>query len=247
MDWVKEFFDGDYYRRDYLAVAHDTERTEKESAFLLNTLELKPTDHCLDLACGSGRHVMALAGEVAHITGYDRTAAYIDLANQTRDATGVENVEFHVADMREVSDEARFDAAWNYFTAWGYYDDETNFDVLKRIRRALKPGGRFLLETINRDMIMTIFQPHDFKRYDDGTVVLYDRRFDFATGRNHTKYTYISEKGEQSLEIDHYMPTADALVRHFRDAGFNDVLMIGAPDGGELTLTHNRMACVGYV
>lgn len=64
--------------------------------------------------------------------------------------------------MRELSFDAEFDAVYNYFTSWGYYDDETNFDILKRVHHALKPGGRFLLEFIARDALMRRFKDRDW-------------------------------------------------------------------------------------
>ncbi len=44
-----------------------------------------------------------------------------------------------------------FDAVLNWFTSFGYFADNGNKGVLREFRRALRPGGRLLLETIHRN------------------------------------------------------------------------------------------------
>lgn len=259
MDWVEQFFDGPFYSKDYEAVDKDTERTAREVEFIISELKLGVDDVVLDLACGSGRHALQVAKHVEYVVGVDRTKTCIDRALELTAASGLGNIEFLLGDMRELDDDARFSAAYNYFTAWGYYDFETNIDVLRRVRRALKPDGRFLLEIINRDAIMATWRPRDFSLGENGTVTLYERRFDFATGRAHNIYTHIQGSEQSVIEIDHYMPTGDALVRHFEDVGFRDVRLVPAPlaESGlnvpkvlaqwsnEVTLMDRRIAVIG--
>jgi len=48
--------------------------------------------------------------------------------------------------------ENRLDAVINVFTAFGYFDDEVeNQQVLEGVHRALKPGGRFLVDLPDRE------------------------------------------------------------------------------------------------
>ena len=85
------------------------------------------------LACGAGRHALALAPRVASITGVDFTEVFLITALGDAAKQGIKNVEFIQGDMRELDYDACFDAAYNYFTAWGYYSDAENFDVLQRV------------------------------------------------------------------------------------------------------------------
>jgi SAM-dependent methyltransferase len=48
-------------------------------------------------------------------------------------------------DMREPPFEGRFDALVNWFSSFGYFDDETNRRVLEGFARALRPGGVLLI------------------------------------------------------------------------------------------------------
>lgn len=242
--WTDEFFSGQY-AQEYLATAADEELAQRQAEFIASQLGLDGSQRVLDLCCGSARHAIALTGRAASIVGYDRTEEYLAAARTRMAQLGIGNIELVQGDMRSLDYDAEFDAAYNYFTSWGYYSDDENFDVLRRVQRALKPGGRFLLETISRDAVMRGFKPEGYHEYEDGSVVLEKRWLDFSTGRMHNRRTKIHPDGRREVaEFDHYLPTCDALVRHLRDAGFATVRVIEAPTGGELTVGSWRMAAV---
>ena len=82
-----------------------------------------------------------------------------------------------VADMRALPFEAEFDAAINVYTAFGYFADEADdLETLRRVRRALVPGGRFLLETRGRatqlELLSPLGQTVASARLDDGGAEL---------------------------------------------------------------------------
>ena len=53
----------------------------------------------LDLGCGWGRLTLALASRARHVIGLDREPALIEDARRRAAAAGVDNVEFHEADV----------------------------------------------------------------------------------------------------------------------------------------------------
>ena len=176
----------------------------------------------------------------------DRTAGFIERARQLADERGLTNARFQVADMRELDYEAEFDAAYNYFTSWGYYDEDTNLDVLRRVVRALKPGGRFLLEMIGRDALMRRYRARSWERIDERTMLLMENRFDVASGLQHNTRTYLREgAAPEVIEVRHYIPAPDHLARLLRDAGFAATRVVSAPDGGEPTIDSFRIAVIG--
>jgi SAM-dependent methyltransferase len=147
--------------------------------------------------------------------------------------------------MREIKYENEFDSAYNYFTAWGYFSDEENLDVLARVHRALKSGGNFLLEMINRDALMRRFQPQNWKLCTDNTIVLAEHSFDSETGRMTSTRTYVNEDEKTTIEIVHHLPSSDELVRMFRRAGFTEYRLVSAPDGGKAGIDSIRIAVIG--
>jgi SAM-dependent methyltransferase len=77
---------------------------------------------------------------------------------------------------------AQPDQVVNWFTAFGYFDDAGNRQVLSQVARALRPGGRFALEVQHRDWIVSALQPaFVFER--DGDLLIDRNRFDPLTGR----------------------------------------------------------------
>jgi len=61
------------------------------------------------------------------------------------------DAQFERADMRELDYDAAFDAIVCWNTSFGYFEEDKNVDVLRRIYRALRPGGTFLIDVANRD------------------------------------------------------------------------------------------------
>ena len=59
-------------------------------------------------------------------------------------------MEYVQGDLRELPFDGRFDAVLNWFTSFGYFDDEGNRRVLEGFHRALRPGGTLLLEQASR-------------------------------------------------------------------------------------------------
>jgi hypothetical protein len=110
------------------------------------------------------------------------------------------------------------------------------------VRRALKPGGLFLLETVGRDTVVRHFNPAAVDRHEDGLLVTQEQTFDQRTSRLEVRLTLIEPDGarreyEQSIRI--YTPTE--LVRLFEQAGFTVEGVYGNLDRSDLTLDSLRL------
>lgn len=253
MHWTDELFDGPYDREYEELTAEDLERASREAEFIMYELGLKDSDRVLDFACGHGRHAVVIAQHITEVVGLDRTKKYIDYAKKYADEHGIANIKYIVGDMRELDFESEFDAAYNYFTAWGYWDDDTNQDVLNRISRALKPGGQFLLEFIHRDSLIRRFQEKGWYQIDDDNYMLEDRHFDSETGHSRSKRIYINTSGKnkdvppvRKIDVSVRIPTGSEFKRMFGDAGFSETRLVEAPTGDELTIDSRRIAVIGH-
>src|SRR5262249_43283414 len=133
------------------------ERTAVEVEFLVQALALPPGAALLDLACGHGRHTIELARRGYQVTGLDLSTSHLALARQAAAAQGVV-VSWVEADMRELPP-GPFDAVINLFSAFGYLEsDAADQQVLAAVGRVLRPGGRFILDTRNREHVVRTFQ-----------------------------------------------------------------------------------------
>lgn len=86
-------------------------------------------------------------------------------------------------DMRALPWTQRFDRVVNWFTAFGYFDDPGNRQVLSQIARVLKPGGRVAFDLMNRDRLVREFQPDRVAAERDGDLMIDRSRLDPLTSR----------------------------------------------------------------
>jgi SAM-dependent methyltransferase len=113
-------------------------------------------------------------------------------------------------------------------TSFGYFDEETNLRVAERIARALKPGGRLLLDVVNRDYLVADL-PSRIWWEGTGCVVLEEVDFNFHTSRIVTHRSIVFEDGrqlEQEISIRAY--SLHELGRLLRQAGFRVLDISGA-------------------
>lgn len=144
--------------------------TQQEITFIVETLPISPKAKILDLYCGYGRHAIELAKNGYSVTGVDGTQAFIDIARQKANEAGI-RICFEHLDMRELTYENQFDAVINMFAAFGYFSDDENAGVLRRIASALKKGGYLLMDLLNREW-MAKSNLNRYWRHPSGEYVL---------------------------------------------------------------------------
>lgn len=191
-EWPVAFFDDDYLR--IYRPTFTTERTAAEVDFIEDALEVPRGGAVLDLACGYGRHAIALALRGHRVTGLDFNAHYLDIATEEGRAAGAQ-VEWRQGDMRELPFESEFSSVYSFFTSFGYYDDEENERVLGGIAKSLKPGGRFLIEMLNRDWLLTHPQQLVWTQQDDGSFLMEETLIQLAESRVVTRQVLIDPSG----------------------------------------------------
>jgi ubiquinone/menaquinone biosynthesis C-methylase UbiE len=126
------------YATDPIKDAAGYERTLERTAALL-----APTDHVLELGCGTGMTAVKLAGHVERLHGTDISAAMIDIARKRAATEGCTNVSFQVAAASERA-AYRFDAVLAYNLLHLVSDRPS---MLREAFAALKPGGLFISKT----------------------------------------------------------------------------------------------------
>lgn len=155
-DWWQTMFDQKYL--DTYLGNLTPERTKEETDFIIKAAQLKPSDDILDLACGHGRHSIELAERgFAHITGLDYSEVFINKAIEDAKQANV-GVRFLRGDMKELPFDGEFDVSLLLFTAFGYFDDETNKSVLGQINKSLKSDGRFYIDVVSGEAVNRRFE-----------------------------------------------------------------------------------------
>jgi SAM-dependent methyltransferase len=239
--WYVNFFDNDYlniYRHMFTA-----ERAEKEVAFAERVLELKPGACVLDLCCGQGRHCVPLAEHGFRVTGLDLSPAYLELARQAAKAAKV-TFETVSADMREIPFENHFDAVINMYSSFGYLESEAeDIHVLESVARAIKPGGRFFLDMLNREWAVANYIQNDWHSGADGTLYVERRDLDLATSRMRVGFIIIGPDGSRRDSIGHdiRLYTLTEMTRLLEGVGLRVIGTFGGFDGEPYAINTRRM------
>ena len=145
---VYKFFNEVYYKT--YRPNEPEERNRSEAEFIIDALELAPPAKVLDVGCGYARHAVYLAMAGFDVVCVDASEYLLGKAIERIREYGVEDrVEIIKGDIRWLNLPQEYDAAYMFFTAFGYFDDEGNLSVLRGMASSLKPGGRFLIDVWN--------------------------------------------------------------------------------------------------
>lgn len=241
--WYRSLFGEDYLR--IYGPRLTAERTEREVEGIIRLLDLPPGSAILDLACGHGRHAMALAKRGYRVTGQDLSETFLERARSDAAAARVD-VRWVRGDMRSIPFEDEFDVVINVFTAFGYLEsDAEDLKVLREVRKALEPGGRFLIEYIHHAGLLREYREANVERRDDGLVLVDEGRFDLLSGRNEVRTTMLFPDGrrtEHRHSVRVYALTE--LTCMLAEGGLSTREVYGGLDGSPLTLDSMRVVVV---
>ncbi len=233
--WYISFFSEDYLR--IYAPFLPPEKSAWEAEAILNLLELPIGSAILDLCCGYGRHAIPLAQHGYHITGIDISEVFLRRARREANSQGIQ-AQWIQSDMRTIPFEQTFDAVINIFTSFGYLENEEEDQrVLQQVARALKPGGLFLLETIQQPRVIRTHTPHGIIRYNDGLIVLEERRIDLLKSRNIVRISILEPDGPRREHLQSIrIYTLTELVRMLATVGLEVQSYFGSLDRSPLTM-----------
>ncbi|HRH00737.1 MAG TPA: methyltransferase domain-containing protein, partial [Polyangiaceae bacterium] len=214
--WWEELFNDDYLR----TTGSVTEREiAAEATFIEESLGVAKGATVLDLACGTGRHAIELAARGYQVIGFDLSLAMLARASDDAQERH-QKLNFVQGDMREMTFEDAFDGVYCWQTSFGFFEEEKNAAVVGNVHRALKKGGQFLLEVVNRDYVA-----HDVPSLvwfeGDGCICMDEVHLDFITSRLRVKRTMMMDDG-RSKEIEYSVRvySLHELGKLLNDAGF---------------------------
>lgn len=120
----------------------------KYGASLIELLAPKPGERVLDLGCGTGHLTAAIAASGANVVGLDQSA---EMLQQARSA--YPQLEFVQGDARDFVFGQPFDAVFSNAALHWVRPPEA---VVRSVRGALKPGGRFVAEFGGRGNVRSL-------------------------------------------------------------------------------------------
>ena len=220
-----EIFDEDYlYFYDEL---FGPERSDADADLVARLLALEPGMRVLDAPCGEGRIAGRLARRGCEVVGIDNNERLLARAREQYPAAA-----FELVDLRSLRYEHEFEIVVNWFSSFGYFDPETNDAVLAAFARALRPGGRLLLEMHNPWHLARLIEAGGGRSayvVERGADLMVDRAsYDEAARRSRTERFIIRDGRVRKLEFSLEQVPAPQLVGRLRRAGFPEVALFGA-------------------
>ena len=215
-EWFSEIFNETYY---LTLPSKFHSRTLREVSFIVASLQLAKGAKILDLGCGFGRHLIKMAERGYEMVGYDLSTPLLQQASNESHRRGLQ-VEFYLGDMRNLNFKNAFDGLICMHSTFGYFDEDTNFDVLYRIARSLRKGGRLLLEVVNRDWVINNLPPGRVWWENGSTSFLEEIGFVHATSVLKIKRQIVIETKtpwEQNIRIRIY--SYQELISQMRQVG----------------------------
>jgi 2-polyprenyl-3-methyl-5-hydroxy-6-metoxy-1,4-benzoquinol methylase len=145
--WYETLFEN--YARTYDQEVF-TQGTIQEVNFVEQEIGADKKKRILDIGCGTGRHAVELAKRGYTVTGLDLSESQLKRAREKAEEAGV-NMRLEQGDARSLKFINEFDVVL-LLCEGGFAlmeTDEMNFAILQGAARALKPGGIFILTTLN--------------------------------------------------------------------------------------------------
>ncbi len=210
-EWFAAWFDSPYYHILYKHRDESEARTFIDA--LLAFLSPPAEARILDLACGKGRYSRYLASKGYQITGLDLSVRSIAYARQFE----TENLSFFTHDMRLPFRTNYFDFIFNFFTSFGYFDNEhDNIRTLKNAAIGLRTGGTFVLDFFNAQYVVDRLLGKETKTIDGVAFHIFKRQ----EGEHVIKTIEIQDR-DQSYRFEEkvqllFLPDFERL---FRNAG----------------------------
>jgi SAM-dependent methyltransferase len=188
--WWEELFSEDFVRANWKV---SEQQIKREVTFVEESLGVAPGGVVLDLGCGSGQHAVELASRGYGVVGYDLSLYQLALAADVAQERS-QKLNFLQGDMREMAFEEMFDGIFCWNTTFGYFEEDKNFSVAERAFRALRPGGMFLVDVMNRDFVAA-HTPSSMWFEGDSCVCMDDAVIDYFTSRLRVKRSVILDDG----------------------------------------------------
>lgn len=213
INWWKTNFNNKFYKIYYYYLKLNY------SAYidnLINFADLNKNDKILDLACGSGNHLIALRNKgFNNLTGID-----YHYANLARKNIRNFNIKIKKGDMRKIFGVGVYDFIMIASTSFGYFSENDNKKVLKNCYKALKPGGKLFIDNLSLKFVINNFQAKDWKKFKTNVFFLEERELS-KDKKYLSSNWYLIEKGKlYKLANKLRLYSSKEFNKLFREVGF---------------------------
>lgn len=211
-------FDKEYilFSNDYLT----PERSEAECDLIESYFSSFAVRSILDLGCGTGRISKGLYNRGYQVTGVDWNKTAIEIAKSELKIGS--KLQFKQDDYLELTYNSEFDAVISWYTSFGYYDDDSNINLLRKIYSAIKEDGVFILDHPNRDFVLKCFQKFLVEKNDEN-IMFDEREYNVRDGFLYQKRYFIINGVQKRIDYKIRLYSFTEIVGLLKHVGFSSV------------------------
>jgi len=247
--WYEESFGCEYLE---LYTHRDAAEARADIQAIVRLLSPPKDEPLLDLCCGACRHVLILRTMgFRQIVGLDLSEELLQVATEklAEASNGQKQAQNDVrlvrSDMRNIPYQNHFATVLSLFTSFGYFgEDGKDQAVFEAVYRALKPDGKFLIDFMNRDYVISHLVERDEMALPDRHV--YNVRCLTDGCRRVEKTTTVSSRSGEKREFHESVRlySEPEMVDMLSDAGFVSICSYGSLDGQAFGPESKRLVIV---
>jgi len=230
----------------YWAEIADQNQTEKQLQFLRD--QLKPNGYILDVACGTGRHMIPLSQKGYGMVGLDVSANLLKIAKQRS-----KKIQLVRGDMRFLPFKSQvFAGIISMDTSFGYLPSEADDSVtFVEVKRVLEQGGVFVIDVFNREQLIRKYQNIKLssKRKEYPSFFMFQKRVVSPKGEWLRDLWTIEDKVNNRLSIfEHVVRLYECgkLVRMLERAGLAIKKVYGGYEEKNFSAESSRLILVAF-
>lgn len=198
----------------------------------------------LDLACGPGRHSLALAKLGYKVTGVDISSFLLNKAQQKTDDLNLP-IDLVKSDMLEFERENQFDLIINMFNSFGYLSShKKNQKVLDLAFKNLKKTGTLVIDTIGKEALANTIQPVHLTEYEDNSLRIERPFLSDNLELFNNEWILIKKDEVFRRSYQHYVYTPLELTMMCEKAGFKSIDVFGSLNGDAYDLNSEQMIVI---
>jgi ubiquinone/menaquinone biosynthesis C-methylase UbiE len=225
----------------YWAEIADNDQTQRQIQFLKSYL--KPTGYVLDLACGSGRHSIALNSNGYKMVGLDASLSLLKIAKKRS-----KDIAVVLGDIRFLPfKKSTFEAVVSVDTSFGYLSSEEEDKVsLSEVRKVMLREGLIIIDVFNREYLESKYreQSNSTKERNYPSFILQQKRNISENGDFLCDlWTIHDRQNRQVMFFEHKVRLygRDQLGSLLNDTGFRVARVLGSYGAEDFSVVSPRL------